>query len=138
MSDLNLRQEQFCKLYATDKEFFGNGASSYIEAYEPDTSKPNWYKTACTRASQLLSTVKVCERVNSLLEQNGLNDQFIDKQLLFLVTQHSDFGNKMAAIKEYNKLKTRVTGKLDITTNGETINPYNNLTTEELRKLADK
>lgn len=106
---LNLKQEEFCKLYASDREFFGNGAQAYIEVYEPDRTKPNWYKTACQSASRLLSNVKVCERINQLLEECGLNDQFVDKQLTFLITQHADFGNKMAAIREYNKLKARIT-----------------------------
>ena|SRR5215203_294398 len=38
---LNPKQESFCKLYATDREFFGNGVESYIEVYNPDRSKPN-------------------------------------------------------------------------------------------------
>lgn len=133
---LNLKQEKFCQLYASEEEFFGNGVQAYIEAYEPDTSKPNWYKTACASASQLLSNIKVCERINQLLEEQGLNDQNVDKQLLFLINQHADFKSKVAAIKEYNKLKSRIVEKIDHTTKGESINPYAHLTPEELRKLA--
>lgn len=106
---LNPKQEKFCQLYATDKEFFGNGVESYVEVYDVDQSKPNWYKSACSSASRLLSNVKVCERINTLLEEGGLNDQFVDKQLVFLITQHADFGSKMAAIREYNQLKSRIT-----------------------------
>lgn len=114
---LNPRQEMFCRLYATDKEFFGNGVQTYIEVYDPDTSKPNWYKIACQSASQILSNIKVCKKINELLEEQGLNDQFIDKQLLFLVTQHDDKGSKLAAIREYNKLKKRIDDKPDVTVN---------------------
>ncbi len=117
---LQAKQELFCQLY-TSKEFFGNWVQSYIEAYDPDTSKPNWYKTACASASQILSNIKVCNRINEMLESEGLNDQFIDKQLLFLATQHDDKGAKIAAIREYNKLKQRITDKLDVTTKGDAI-----------------
>lgn len=110
----NQRQERFCLLYATDREFFGNGVQTYIEVYEPKQSKPNWYKTACQSASRLLSNVKVFTRINELLEQNGLNDAFVDKKLLFLISQHADFTNKLGAIREYNKLKQRITEKHDI------------------------
>ena len=110
---LNPKQEQFAKLYASDQEFFGNGVQSYVEVYEPDQSKPNWYKTAAAAASRLLTNVKVCERINQLLEEGGLNDQFVDKQLTFMITQHADFGSKMAAIREYNKLKARITEKAE-------------------------
>src|SRR3990167_5400235 len=113
VESLNPKQERFCELYATDKEFFGNGVETYLEVYDIDRSKANWYKTACSAASQLLSNIKVCQRINELLEAGGLNDQFIDKQLGFLISQHSDFTNKLGAIKEYNKLKQRITEKLE-------------------------
>jgi len=109
---LNLKQERFCEVYTSqDSELFGNGVQAYIESYEPDQSKPNWYKTACSRASFLLSSVKVIERINELLEEMGFNDAFVDKQLSFLITQHADFQSKLGAVKEYNKLKGRIVEK---------------------------
>lgn len=71
----------------------------------------NWYKTACSSASQILSNIKVCDRISELLEDKGLNDQNIDKQLLYLVNQYSDNSNKLGAIREYNKLKKRIDEK---------------------------
>ena len=117
-SGLNPQQELFCQLYATEKEFFANGVQSYIEAYDPNTGKPNWYKSAQTAASRLLLNVMVLKRINELLELEGLNDAFVDKQLTLLITQHADFNNKLGAIREYNKLKARITEKHDITSDG--------------------
>lgn len=113
-NDLNLKQEEFSRLYATDKEFFGNGVESYIEAYDPDTSKPNWYKSACSSASRLLRNVKVIERINGLLEETGFTETAIDKQLSFLITQHADFSTKLGAIREYNKLKGRISDRTEV------------------------
>lgn len=110
----NLQQEEFCQLYVS-KEFFGNGVETYLEVYDIDRTKPNWYKTACSAASRLLSNVKVAERINQLLDEAGLNNSHVDKQLLFLITQHADFTSKLGAIKEYNKLKARITEKVDHT-----------------------
>lgn len=115
---LNPKQEQFCILYATDREFFGNGVQTYIEVYEPDQHKPNWYKTACAVASEILSNPKVIARINELLEMSGLNEAFVDKQLHFLITQHADFTSKLGAIREFNKLKSRITDKHDLTSDG--------------------
>jgi len=112
---LNPRQELFCKLYATDREFFGNGVQSYIEAYNPDRSKPNWYKSAKSVVSIMLTNESLCARINELLESEGLNNQFVDKQTLFLITQHLDFNAKIRAIQEYNKLKSRITDKIELT-----------------------
>jgi len=117
---LTLQQEAFCKMYVTaDKDFFGNGVECYMEVYGVNQSKPNWYKTACQSASRLLSNVKVCERINQLLEEGGLNDQFVDKQLLFMITQHADGNMKLGALREYNKLKQRIIDKQDLTSNGK-------------------
>jgi hypothetical protein len=116
--ETNERQERFCKLYASDREFFGNGVETYLEVYDIDKSKKNWYKTACVCASQLLSNPKVFTRINELLESEGLNDAFVDKQLLFLISQQDDKTNKNAAIREYNKLKQRITEKMEIKSDG--------------------
>lgn len=106
---LNPQQELFCKYYATDREFFANGTHSYCHAYglNPEDSKD--YKTAMTAASRLLRNDKILDRINELLEDGGLNDQFVDKQLLFLAKQNDELPTKLNAIREYNKLKQRIT-----------------------------
>jgi phage terminase small subunit len=111
INELNEKQKEFCRLYVS-KEFFGNGVQTYIEVYDIDQKKPNWYQTACVCASQLLSNPKVFNHINELLEEQGLTDQFVDKQMLFLIQQHADLTNKLGAIKEYNKLKGRITEKI--------------------------
>jgi hypothetical protein len=119
--ELKAKQELFCKLYATDDSFFANGVQAYLEVYDVDRSKPKWYQTACACASRLLSNAKVFNRINELLEKSGLNDAYVDKQLLFLISQQSDFGAKAQAIREYNKLKARITEKIDHTTKGKAL-----------------
>jgi hypothetical protein len=112
--DLKLKQERFCQLYATEVEFFGNGVETYLKVYDIDRSKPNWYKSACSASSRLLSNVKVIDRISELLEEQGLNDVFVDKQLKFLLTQYADFNSKLGAIREYNKLKQRIIEKSEV------------------------
>ncbi len=112
-SKLNPRQERFCQLYASEAEFFGNGVQSYIEAYDPDKSKGNWYNTARSRASELLTSPNVLNRINEIFEARGLNDAFVDKQLELLITQNADFKSKLGAIREYNALKSRIIKKID-------------------------
>ena len=129
---LNPRQERFCQLFATEKEFFGNGVQSYIEVYNIDTSKKDWYKTACAAASQILSNIKVSNRISDLLEEQGLNDNFVDKQLKFVLTQYADLGNKLGAIREYNKLKGRI--KEGVTVNNTfSLSGLFNITNEQTR-----
>ena len=103
---LTPRQELFCKTFASDREFFGNGVQSYLIAYPKAL-----YNTARTNASILLTNPNILRRINELLETDTLNDQNVDKQLAFVVQQNSDLGAKMRAINEYNKLKQRIIDK---------------------------
>jgi len=100
-----LKQETFCQFYIdVDREMFGNGTQCYIEAYNPDTSKPNWYKSANASAGRLLVNVNIIERINELLEKGGFNDENVSKQHLFLLNQHKELPVKMKAIDSYYKL----------------------------------
>lgn len=109
---LTPKQELFCQLYSSDKEFFGNGVESYAEAFDIDISLPGQYNVAKVGAYRLLTTPYVLERINKLLELGPLNDTSVDKQLGFVIAQNADLGSKVAAIREYNKLKKRINDKL--------------------------
>jgi phage terminase small subunit len=115
---LTPKQEKFCQLYASDREFFGNGTQSYIEAYDVNMSRPGAYKSAMASASRLLSNVKILQRIDELMEIT-LNDAHVDKQLGFWITQKASPQASVAAIKEYNALKQRVVKKIDATLHGD-------------------
>lgn len=109
---LTPKQEEFCRIYATESEFFGNGVQSYIEAYNINLAKPGAYDAARVSAHHLLTNPNILKRINEHLEEIALNDTHVDKQMAFLITQNADFNAKNQAIKEYNKLKKRVDSKL--------------------------
>lgn len=118
---LTPQQELFCQLYATDREFFGNGVQSYIEAYDVKLSKPGAYNSARSSAYDNLTKPHILKRIDELLEINGLNNQAVDKELAFVIMQKADLSAKTAAIREYNKLKSRITEHHDHTTKGQPI-----------------
>lgn len=118
---LSLKQEKFCELYASDREFFGNGTQSYIEAYDLDLSKPNAYNVARAAAARLLANVSILRRIDELLELDQFNDAHVDKQLAYWATQKASPQAAVAAIREYNALKARITRKIDHTTGGKPI-----------------
>jgi hypothetical protein len=115
--ELNEKQKAFCKYYVS-REFFANGVEAYGEAYGLDLSQPKEYNVARTGAWRLLTKADICLYINELLDLSGLNDAFVDKQLLFTITQNADFGSKVAAIKEYNKLKSRIVEKAELKHSG--------------------
>lgn len=112
---LNPDQKEFCRLYATEKEFFGNGVHSYAEAYDVDLTKKGGYSSAGAGACRLLKDSRILAYINEIMEQTGFNDQFADKQLSFLMTQSAELGVKLGAIRHYSDLKQRVKQKLELT-----------------------
>ena len=111
---LNEKQKLFCQLYATDREFFGNGVQAYIKAYNINLSKSGAYNGARTDAYRLLTKAYILEYIRKIMELGGLNNERVDKELLFLIEQDAEFGTKLGAIKEYNKLKDRIENKLKL------------------------
>lgn len=111
---LTPQQEMFCQLYASDREFFGNGVQSYIEAYGIDMSRRGAYATARSGAHENLTKPYILERIEEIFEAHGLNDQFVDKQLEKLICQDADFKSKLGAIQEYNKMKGRIINRQQI------------------------
>jgi len=122
--NLNEKQKLFCDNFVS-KEFFANGFESYVDAYNVDLERNGAYESAKSAASRLLKNKDVCDYINSLLDDAGLNDNFVDKQLLFLINQQTDFGSKIAAIREYNKLKSRIVERVSQKIEIDTANKIN-------------
>lgn len=120
---LTPQQEKFCLLYASDREFFGNGVQSYIEAYGVDKTRPGWYGSARSGAYENLTKPHILERIEEIFEAHGLCDTFVDKQLEKLITQDADFKTKLGAIQEYNKMKGRIVERKDVTQRNVELTP---------------
>ena len=110
---LTIRQEAFCQNFCSPDEFFGNGVQSYIDAYSIDVGIKGQYNVARVGAHDNLTKPAILHRIDELLSNGGLNDQHVDKQLHFLITQKAEMGTSLGAIKEYNKLKGRITEKIE-------------------------
>lgn len=108
--ELNEKQRLFCKLYVSE-DYFGSGVESYGKAYGLDLSVQREYNNAKVGASKLLTNPNILSCINKELNDVGLNDNFVDKQLLFAITQNADLNSKVKAISEYNKLKQRIIAK---------------------------
>ena len=125
---LNEKQLLFCKNYVS-KDFFGSGVESYAAAYGLDLTNQKDYNNAKVAASKLLTNSNILSRINEELDAAGLNDNFVDKQLLFAITQNADLSSKVRAIQEYNKLKQRIIEKLETKNNNKITVEYVSATT---------
>ncbi len=106
---LNLKQEEFCRLYATDKTVYGNATACYMKVYGIKN-----VLQAKASAGQMIANVKITARINDLLSDEGFNDQNVDKQHLFVINQHKDLSVKMKGIEHYNKLRKRIDNKIEL------------------------
>jgi len=107
---INAKQKLFCELYCSfEHEMYGNATRCYMKAYGQ-----NNYLTATSSAKQLISKPEIMAYINKLLSNEGFNDQNVDKQHLFIINQHKDLPTKMKGIQEYNKLKKRITDRMEL------------------------
>lgn len=121
---INPQQKQFCDYYLS-KDFLGNGVMAYAEAYNKDLTDIKQYNVSKVEASKFLTKPNILSYLETKLEEIGFNDVHIDKQLLFIIRQNADFGSKLGAIREYNKLKSRIQDKMQVIQNNVQVNNIN-------------
>lgn len=158
MEALNPKQELFCDHYTQPGDTFGNAIQSYALAYEyhldelshddeiygksPDgkqigqrilkSSFDRAYAVCGIQGSRLLKNPKIVARIQKMRVEK-MTDEFVDSELMKVITQDEEKTPKVAAIREFNRLSQRVTEKLDLTSKGESIRT---LTDEQLYLLS--
>jgi hypothetical protein len=140
---LTAQQELFCRLYTQNEALFGNATLSYAESHGfaldtlsrecprrvdlpehtcdrdcPPSEYDSAYQTCSVNGSRALRNAKVQARITELLNEI-LRDDVVDSQLAKLIMQDGEPAAKIAAIREYNKLRARITEKVDHTTGGQ-------------------
>ena len=140
---LTKKQELFCKLFATNREYFGNGTQAYAKAYNIDLSQRGKLGIAKASASRLLTYDYISDYINKLINIGGLNDKRVDRELLFLIEQNANFNVKLGAIKEYNSLRKRIIEREEINVKSEVnltsvLNEIKNKSQEEVLMLLQE
>lgn len=139
----NPKHELFVWLYAGhhNRELFGNGTRCYMQAYgyndqinklqkeidELMDKKEKGYSVAVSlrerrmkglrsiagvEASGLLAKPSIRQRCDFLMMELFTND-FMDAELVFTAGQRFDLASKVAAIREFNRVKDRGSNKLE-------------------------
>lgn len=112
---LNFQQERFCELYVSGGRFFRNATRSYIEAYgiKIGHDRKNGevtYESCRSSSSTLMSKPNILRRIEQILDDQGLTEEFVNRQLAFLIMQNANLPVKLAAIKEYDRSRGRIPG----------------------------
>lgn len=108
-TSLNPQQELFCHLFARDNAFIGNASRAYAEAYQLSKKQ---YGSAIRSASRLLTCVDIRKRINEILDE-CLENSVVDRELAKMILQNENLNAKVAAIKEYNRLRDRAADRLE-------------------------
>ncbi len=143
---LNPKQEKFCKLYAGNSHLFGNGTLCYAQAYGYDlqslsdeavyeerlideesgkTEKikidnspyDKSYHVCQVNSNRLLSNDVINQRISDILA-DSMTDKEVDTEIAWVIRQRTDLSPKIQGIKEYNKMKGRVTEKREVEIKG--------------------
>ena len=103
---INQRQKLFAELYLDP---FKTGIEvATLAGYDVYDKKGNLdKKMASSIATQNLSKLNISAYITLLMENEGLNNSFVDKHLSYNIKQFRDLNAKNVAIKEYNKIKGR-------------------------------
>ncbi len=101
---LTPQQKEFAEYFC---EFSMNGTQAIIKSGYNVFGKKGAinYSLAAVLSSENLRKPNICAYIDTLLDKYGLTDDHVDKQLLFVINQHSDIGAKIRAIDVYYKKK---------------------------------
>lgn len=126
---MNERQKKFAEYYAQS----GNATKSAVQAGYSE-------KFAGQNADKLLKNTNIAEYIRELTEK--AQDERImtarERQaVLSDIARSGDDQDRIRAIDTLNKMTGEYVTKIEGNVNAEVNNPFKDLTTEELRKLAD-
>lgn len=129
VNDLSERQKKFAEYYAQS----GNTVQSAIKAgYSENYANAN--------ACKLLDNVRVAEYIRELAEKDQDKRIMTAKERRAVLSDIAREGNnqdRIRAIDTLNKMTGEYVTKIEGSLSAEINNPFKDLTTEELKKLAD-
>ena len=104
---LKPNQQAFCRNYILNKQTKWCWQHSYAQAYWKDPIVDN--ATCRTNASRLLAKDDIKKYCRALLDEYIFNDMEIDLELSKIIQQDHNLLSKLWWIKEYNRLRKRLT-----------------------------
>lgn len=138
LKKLSPEHELFCQLYVGNhnRDLFGNATRCYMEAYgfnervsnirnqisQLAQDRDRGYTTevkaleaniksietsARTAGNRLFTNVYIRARVDSLMD-SMITEEFYDREMLYVAGQRFDLASKVAAMREFNALKKRI------------------------------
>lgn len=145
LDTLSVRQRAFLQNYLFNDEMRGNWTLAYAEAYGYDlnsipdddgvfddegkqtapSSRTKAYNCCSAAASQLLRNFKIQEAKTAMLNE-WMTEAIVDSKMFWHIL-YGKWEHSIQAIKEFNRLKGRITEKVDMSGNVEIQNFYSKI-----------
>lgn len=156
---LRARWGLFCTYYTMGGATFGNATLSYAEAYdfnldeldhEPTMVRvkgkkklqpfgpseyDRQYAVCSANGHRLLRNADIQDMLTKSLN-DLLKEEIVDREMAKLILQDHDLGAKTSNIREFNKLRGRITKKVDHSTLGEPITGINYIVPAKTKEKA--
>lgn len=163
--ELSMPEELFCRYYVLNEETRRNATRSYDLAYDkkldeqskddavyttipssveggmPErklvtpSSYDKCHNVCAVEGTRLLRRPKISQRITKLLNEL-MTDEFVDGELVKVISQDAELKPKVAAIGEYNKLKKRTT--TSVIEHTHSFAKYEGMSDEELEKALEQ
>jgi hypothetical protein len=105
---LNNNQIHFVEIYMSEEYKGSSGRDAAAIAYGKNLHIPRDKAAADSMANKNLKHTGILMLINVLHNQQGFNDEWIDRQLKFIIDQNQDLKAKLMGIEQYNKLHQRI------------------------------
>lgn len=132
--DCSVTEQLFARnyLFGTKEYRMGNAQRSYADAFSKDMKNKKDANTSGVLSHRLLKKVKIRAFMKQTLEDAGFNDEIVDSRLLDVIIKGED-KHSVVAIREYNKLQSRIEEKVK-----HSFDKSNLLTEEQLQELLTR
>jgi len=131
----HLKHENFCQAYASNPDTYWNATASYALVYGMDASSykdsPS-YDTCRANWARLLANASIRDRVDEI-RVNSLVDFRVDSKMASILYGWKDEVS-LSAIKEYNRLRQRITDKTEMKIEWTVVDDKRLLKLEEMIK----
>lgn len=158
---LTMAEELFCRYYVLNEETRRNATRSYDLAYDKNldeqpkddavyatipssvegglpekklvtpSSYDKCHNVCSTEGNKLLRKPEISQRITKLLNEL-MTDEFVDGELVKVISQDHDLKPKVTAIGEYNKLRKRTT--TSVIEHTHSFAKFEGMTDDELEK----
>ena len=116
--------KKFVDTFLFDSTVHNKPHLAYAKVYDKPFNSPVEVKRCVSASSRLMGHPDVLLYMRFMTEKTVFSEEFIDHELGWMATQREELAPKIQAIKEFNRLKGRITEKIEVNKNTAPISGF--------------